>query len=175
MDVPEFFYKIDYPVWFALYTKPNHEKRVYECLRCFDIESFLPLRIITTKNFKEIEVPLFRSYVFLKLIPRTKKFYMAMDLKGSMGYVKFNNIPAIIDEREIEALRKLIENGNKRVFPVYEIKEGKEITLKRGPFANCKIIVKSFDEKRDIIIAWIKEIFAGGALHIKKEDLLKWI
>ena len=175
MEISRFFYEIDYPVWFALYTKPNHEKRVYKCLKCFNIESFLPLRIITTKDFKEIEIPLFRSYVFLKVIPRTKEFYIAMDLKGSMGYVKFNNIPAIIKEKEIEALKKLIENGNKRIFPVYEINEGKEIIFKRGPFAGYKIIIKNFDEKRNIIIAWIKEIFAGGALYIKKEDLLKWI
>lgn len=175
MEISELFYKIDYPVWFVLYTKPNHEKKVYECLKCLNIEAFLPLRRITTKNFKEIEAPLFRSYVFLKLIPRTKEFYLAMDLKGSMGYVKFNNIPAIIDENEIEILKKLVENGNKKIFPVYEIKEGKEIILKRGPFAGYKIIVKNFDEKRNIIIAWIKEIFAGGALYINKEKLLKWI
>lgn len=31
---------------------------------------------------------------------------MAMDLKGSFGYVKFNRTPAIIDDREIEALKK---------------------------------------------------------------------
>lgn len=175
MEIPEFFYKIDYPVWFALYTRPNHERKVYECLKCFNIEAFLPLRTITTKNFKEIEVPLFRSYVFLKLIPRTKEFYLAMDLKGSMGYVRFDNIPAIIDEKEIMALKKLIENGNKGIFPVYEIKEGKEITFKRGPFAGHKIIVKNFDEKRNIIIAWIEKILAGGALYIKKEDILKWL
>ncbi len=175
MGNSDLFYKIDYPVWFALYTKPNHEKRVYECLKCFNIESFLPLKIIQTKNLKEIKVPLFRSYVFLKTIPGTKEFYIAMDLKGVLGYIKFNNIPAIIDEREIEALKKLIENGDKRIFPVYEIKEGKEIIFKRGPFAGYKIIIKNFDEKRNMIIAWIKEIFAGGALYIKKEDLLKWI
>ena len=175
MDTAEFFYKINYPIWLCIYTKPRHEKKIYEYLKSFNIETFLPLRIVITKNFREIEVPLFPSYVFLRTIPRTREFYMAMDLKGSFGYVKFNGVPAIINDKEIEALKKLIENGNKMIFPVYDIKGGKELTFRRGPFAGYKIIVKDFDERRNIIIAWMKEILAGGALYIKKEDFLRWI
>jgi len=171
----ENFYRIDYPVWFALYTKPNHEKKVDKILKTFKIESFLPTRIIRAKNLKELEVPLFRSYVFLKVIPRTPPFYMAMDIKGCTGYVKFNNLPAIIDEKEILCLKKLIENSKDKIFPVYEIKEGKEVNFKNGPFRGCNAIVKKNDEKRNLIIAWIKEIFAGGALEVNREEFLKWL
>jgi transcription antitermination factor NusG len=171
----ENFYKIDYPVWFAIYTKPNHEKKVDKILKTFKIESFLPTRIIRTKNLKELEVPLFRSYVFLKVIPRTPPFYIAMDIEGSLGYVKFNNLPSIIDEKEILCLKKLIDNSKDKVFPVYEIKEGKEIYFKSGPFKGYNAIVKKIDERRNLVIAWIKEIFAGGALEVNREEFLKWL
>lgn len=171
----EFFYRVDYPVWFALYTKPNHEKKIHNILKTFHIESFLPTRIIRSKNFKEVEVPLFRSYVFLKTIPRTKHFYIAMDLNGSMGCVKFNGIPSIIREEEILSLKKLVENGRDKIFPVYDIKKGREITFRNGPFAGYTVVVKELDEKKNLIIAWIKEIFAGGAFQIKKDEFLKWI
>jgi|GEM_PF-2057164 transcription antitermination factor NusG len=170
-----FFYEINYPVWLVLYTKPNNEKKVYNILQTFQIESFLPTRIIRSKNFKEVEIPLFRSYVFLKTIPRTKHFYIAMDLKGSMGYVKFNGIPSIIDEKEIFSLKRLVENKKDKIFPVYNIEGGKEITFRNGPFAGYTVVVKEFNEKNNLIIAWIKEIFAGSAFQIKKEEFLKWI
>lgn len=171
----EVFYQIKYPVWLALYTKPNHERKVHQILQTFKIQSFLPTRIITTKSLREKEVPLFRSYVFLKVVPRTEPFYMAMDLKGVIGYVKFDGVPSIISEEEIITLKKMIEEYKHKVFPVYEISEGKEIKFSRGPFAGYRIIIKEVDHKKSIVVAWIKEIFAGAALNIRKEKLLKWI
>ncbi len=174
-DLKDKFYKIDYPVWLALFTKGNHEKKVYNYLKKFNIESFLPTRIIYTSPGKEREIPLFRSYVFVRVIPRTQPFYIAMDAFGAVGYVKFNNVPAIIKDEEIESLKILSENYKKRVFPIYNLSEDEEIVFKRGPLKGVKAKIKEINDKRNLIVVWIKEILAGAALEIKKEQLLDWI
>ena len=56
--------------WYAVYTKPRAEKKLKEALEKKSIQNFLPL--ITEKKKwsdrqKLISVPLFASYVFVKI------------------------------------------------------------------------------------------------------------
>ena len=56
--------------WFAIYTKPKAEKKVFDQLVKYNFEAFLPLKkeIHRWKDrLKKVEVPLFNSYVFVKV------------------------------------------------------------------------------------------------------------
>jgi transcription antitermination factor NusG len=56
--------------WYALYTKPRWEKKVYKGLSQKGIESYCPLNKVKRKwsdRIKTIEEPLFKSYVFVKV------------------------------------------------------------------------------------------------------------
>ncbi len=174
-ELKDKFYQIKHPVWLALFTKGNHEKKVHNYLKKFDIETFLPTRIIYVSPGKEREIPLFRSYVFVKVTPRTKPFYIAMDAEGVVGYVKFNNIPAIITEEEIKSLKIITDKHKKDVFPVYSLEEEEEITFKRGPLKGVRAKIKKIDEKNNLVIVWIKELLSGAAVKLKKNLLIEWL
>ncbi|MCB0292804.1 MAG: antitermination protein NusG, partial [Calditrichaeota bacterium] len=56
--------------WYALYTRPRHEKKVFDQLQEKRIEAFLPL----TKELRQwkdrrrwVETPLFTGYVFINI------------------------------------------------------------------------------------------------------------
>jgi len=56
--------------WYALYTRPRHEKKVYDQLVEKGVTSFLPL-IEQVRQWKDrkkrIMMPLFSSYVFVRI------------------------------------------------------------------------------------------------------------
>ena len=56
--------------WYAIYTRPSHEKRVVEHFALREIECYLP-SYRTSRRWKnrcnvELELPLFPSYVFAR-------------------------------------------------------------------------------------------------------------
>src|SRR5438270_11599957 len=57
--------------WYAVYTKPSHEKRVAERLDVREIESFLPLYLSSRRRNNgckvTLERPLFPGYIFVRL------------------------------------------------------------------------------------------------------------
>ena len=57
--------------WYAIYVKSRHEKVIFSELQKKGIESSLPL-MTTIRQWsdrkKKVEVPLFRSYLFVKIV-----------------------------------------------------------------------------------------------------------
>jgi transcription antitermination factor NusG len=56
--------------WYAIYTKPNHEKEVYRQLQDQSIRSYLPLYTTVrqwSKRKKKLSIPLFNCYVFVNI------------------------------------------------------------------------------------------------------------
>ena len=54
--------------WYALYTKPRWEKKVYRLLSERGMEAYCPLNKVKKKwsdRIKLVEEPLFKSYVFV--------------------------------------------------------------------------------------------------------------
>ena len=56
--------------WFVLQVKPQQEKKVADILKEMNIEMYCPMitetRVWSDRN-KEVETPLFKSYVFVNL------------------------------------------------------------------------------------------------------------
>ena len=100
------------PSWYAVATKPRHEKVVNEQLKSSSVEAFLPV-LKTFSRWKDrrvtIERPIFPGYVFTRidLLERTK-FYT---IPGIIRIVSFNGKPAPIDDSEIEGVRLCLTQG----------------------------------------------------------------
>ncbi|MCZ6550598.1 MAG: hypothetical protein O6926_04265, partial [candidate division NC10 bacterium] len=55
--------------WYALYTRPRHEKAVAEHLARRQLEAFLPLREVLSRwkdRRKLVQLPLFPGYIFVR-------------------------------------------------------------------------------------------------------------
>ncbi len=98
--------------WHALYTRSRHEKIVVRELAKHKIETFLPLRKIKrhwSDRVKLIEEPIFGGYVFTR-ISLSQKFTV-LNTYGAVSFVHFgSNLPAVIPDRDIEALVKFSES-----------------------------------------------------------------
>lgn len=99
----------DSPKWFAVYTKPRNEKKVFERLVEKGIETFLPLqkRLKQWSDRKKmVDEPLFRSYIFVHITP--KQYFDVLNTMGVVRYVTFERKAVAIPEKQIEQIKQLL-------------------------------------------------------------------
>lgn len=95
--------------WYALYVRPNGEKKVQMALKEKDIEVYLPLKKslrIWSDRKKWIEEPLFKGYVFVRV--SHVEYFNALNTTGVVCYVSFGGVPQSIPEFQINNIRTLI-------------------------------------------------------------------
>ncbi len=122
--------------WYAIYTRSRCEKKIYNSLLKSNYTCFLPLVKEKRKwsdRIKTVETPLLPSYVFVKIpasrIPEIYRF------PGFVKFVAKEGKPAIIREKEITILEKIIRNEFD-IYPVYESNIGEKVRIIKGPFRN---------------------------------------
>lgn len=92
--------------WYAVYTKSRQEKALMERLTEAGIEAYVPLQKAVRQwsdRKKLVELPLIRSYCFVKIEPRQQ--YDVLNTPGAVRYVWFSGKPAPIPDRQIDMLR----------------------------------------------------------------------
>ncbi len=122
--------------WYAVYTRPRSEKKVYELLNKNGFKSFLPL-ITTIRQWsdrkKKIKLPLISSYVFVKT--NEKYLQNTLTINGVVRILKHLGKPAIIRDYEIENLKILLEDPDSITFiNDVKLKKGDSIIVEKGPF-----------------------------------------
>ncbi|MCX7955047.1 MAG: UpxY family transcription antiterminator [Bacteroidales bacterium] len=157
--------------WHAIYTRSNFEKKVYEALTKLGIETFLPLtkELHQWKDRKKIiEVPLFRSYCFVKV--DKKEYYKVFEVKGIVKYIWFNGKPAIIKEKEIEMLKKLITLDLKINVVSSDIKAGQKVKVISGSLMGyVGEVIK--EKSKDLVLFRIENFPYSPAIEIAKKYL----
>ena len=95
--------------WYALYTKPRHEKKVYSLLKDKKYDLFLPLisRMRQWKDRKKkVELPLFTSYLFVNFDYKYR--FDVLETEGVVKIVNFCGTPAEVPEWQINSLRNML-------------------------------------------------------------------
>ncbi len=95
--------------WYAVYTRPRHEKKVHSQLQYQKIESFLPLQTTIRQwsdRKKKITEPLFNCYVFVRIT--CKEYYPILNLDGVVRFVTFEGKAVEIPEKQIQLIRNLL-------------------------------------------------------------------
>lgn len=123
--------------WYALYTMPRTEKKVYERIVSMGIEAYLPL-VHTLKIWsdrkKKIAIPLIPSILFVRA--DVAALNSVLDVSGALGFIKYMKIPAKIRNYEIDNIRILLkEPGFYTIMDEMVVEEGEEIEVVRGAFA----------------------------------------
>ena len=120
--------------WYALYTKSRAEKRVYKALMEEHIEAYLPLHLEQREwsdRKKWVEMPVVRSYVFVKASPC--EHYKVLNVSGVVRFVYFDGKPAIIPDCQIKTLKATIESNLRYKLVSTPLKKGDRIIIKGGP------------------------------------------
>ncbi|WP_278011131.1 UpxY family transcription antiterminator [Flavobacterium gyeonganense] len=138
--------------WYVVYTKPKWEKKVAEKLNEIDIECYCPLitQIKQWSDRKKIEVPLFNSYVFVKLtdLDRNSVFQVA----GVVRYLFWLGKPAIVRNEEILTIKQSLSNNNISNISVVPYKKGDKVKLETGVFSSQNAIVQEVTNTYCIVV-----------------------
>jgi transcriptional antiterminator RfaH len=145
--------------WYLLYTKPRAEKKVALELQQMGYEVFLPLQKVLRQwsdRKKWVEEPLFNSYLFI-LIDYNNSYQFILNTPGIVSFVKFNNLPAKIYEREIDFLRDSLDCGKKSDYlQLYndsnKLEIGSEVEILFGALKGYKAKLVSFHGHQKILI-----------------------
>ncbi|MBL0181151.1 MAG: UpxY family transcription antiterminator [Chitinophagaceae bacterium] len=97
--------------WYAVYTKPQAEKKVAASLTKKKLDVLVPMVYTKTKTFRKnkfVFEPLFKSIVFVYATQAETQV-----LKGTSGIINllyWLGKPAVIDASEISAIKEFTEN-----------------------------------------------------------------
>jgi transcription antitermination factor NusG len=129
--------------WYVLYTSPRAEKQVRDRIAAQGTEVWLPLHHaprVWSDRVKIVEIPLFNSYIFVKC-----KEYELRDLLKIYGVsriVFYDGRPAVIRQREIDAIKDFLEQATNHTILV-----GDEVKILSGSMKNISGKVKKIKKK----------------------------
>jgi transcription antitermination factor NusG len=124
--------------WFALYTRPQHEKVIASALTNKGFEVFLPLYLVGRQwkdRSKQLSLPLFPCYVFLR--DSLERRLDVLKTPGIHQIVSSCGRPAEIPAPEIESVRVAIATSLK-IEPHPLLNCGDLVRVKTGPLAGLE-------------------------------------
>jgi transcription antitermination factor NusG len=127
--------------WFAVCTRHQHEKTAARILEYKEFEVFLPLykaRHRWKDRFKEVYVPLFPGYLFVR--EELRRWLAIITTPGVSSIVSCGGQPAAIPFSEIEGVKRIVES-TLRVEPHPFLKSGDWVRVKHGPIAGVEGIL----------------------------------
>ena len=134
--------------WFALYTKPRWEKKVNLLLTEKGIETYCPLNKVKRQwsdRVKTIDEPLFKSYVFVKVDDSERSKVRLTN--GVINFVYWNQKPAIVKEREIETIKRFLNDHENVGLRPLELAVNQLVTFTSGTFMDLKARVLDVRKK----------------------------
>lgn len=124
--------------WFALQTRLGRERAVTSILQGKAYDVFLPLfesRRQWTDRVKTRMLPLFPGYVFCR--STATAIGRIVTTPGVLRIVGFGGTPALVDDDEIEAIRRITASGVP-VSPCECLRAGQAVTIAKGPLAGLR-------------------------------------
>ncbi len=155
--------------WLVAYTKPRAEKRVYDRLLEAEIETYLPL-YTTIRQWsdrkKKVEVPLFNSYIFVKVLERER--IKVLQVSGVVRFIYYLQKPAVVREKEIEAIKKFL---NKTEGLKIRVEKGEYVEISSGPMEG--IYGKVIRVGKEKIILQIEQLNMSLVAEVDKAQVRK--
>lgn len=139
--------------WYVVYTKPKWEKKVAEHLSKRGVECYCPL-IIQVRQWsdrkKKIEVPLFNSYIFVRLAEADRN--LVFQSTGVVRYLFWLGKPAIVRDEEINTIKKWLMTPDKFEISVSSLQVGDKVVLESGPFKSQEAIVQEVNKNNYVLV-----------------------
>ncbi|HEY4290096.1 MAG TPA: UpxY family transcription antiterminator [Puia sp.] len=140
--------------WFAIYTKPRWEKKVYALLKQGGIEAYCPLNKVRKQwsdRVKWVEEPLFKSYIFVR-VARGEHTNIRM-VNGVVNFVYWLGQPAVIRDEEIKLIRKFLDEYREVQAVQHDLSVNARIKIRNGAFMDKEaVVVKILNNKVQVVI-----------------------
>ncbi|MDR0750874.1 MAG: UpxY family transcription antiterminator [Tannerellaceae bacterium] len=129
--------------WYVLYTSPRAEKQVRDRIAARGTEVWLPLHQaprVWSDRVKIVEVPLFNSYIFVRC--KEHELHGLLKVYGVSRIVFYNGRPAVIRQKEIDAVKDFLEQAANHTMLV-----GDEVKILSGSMKNVSGKVRKIKKK----------------------------
>ncbi|WP_300021492.1 UpxY family transcription antiterminator [uncultured Maribacter sp.] len=154
--------------WYVLYVKPKNEKKVAQRLSALQVEVYCPM-IKEVKQWsdrkKTIEVPLFKSYVFINISEGERQ--RVFDVPGVVRYLYWLGKPAVVRDIEMETLKKWLTDDTVENYSLTKLESGDKVAIKYGALKDQKAQIIEIGKTR---VRLILEGM-GVVLNMKIKDL----
>jgi len=159
------------PLWYAVYTCANHEKRVADQLASRSVEHFLP-QYESVRQWKDRNVrlhqPLFSGYLFVHVAVQEK--LRVLQVPGVVRLVGFNGSPTPMPEEDIDRIREFLGQGW-RAEPHPYLQVGKRARVVRGPLRGLEGIIARRKNRSRLVLSF-DLIQRSMAIEMDEGDLV---
>ena len=141
--------------WFAIHTKPRHEKWIAGQLMEKKVFTFLPLlqQIHQWSDRRsKVEVPMFSCYAFVRIVQSSEERLKVLRTPGVLGFVGNEREGTPIPNEEIENLRiALREKIPCAVHPYIRI--GQRVRVRGGSLNGIEGILLSQGKDQSLVVS----------------------
>jgi transcription antitermination factor NusG len=162
--------------WYAVYTKSHFEKKVNELLVRKEIDTFLPMRRGKAKQgrtYRFTEVPLFRSYLFVRVPPNGAEMLDVLGTTGVSTIVKRGSKPSPVSASVIRSISKMVEYLNSEFRVITQIKRGERVRIVKGALSGSEGELIKIDNKRYAFVVNVDILGRGVKVIIPPEFVSK--
>lgn len=156
--------------WYVLYTAPRAEKQVQGRIDALGVECWLPLHRtprVWSDRVKVVEIPLFSSYVFVRCSDAELRDLIRV--YGVSRIVYYNGKPAVVRQKEIDAIREFLERASEHVLC-----PGDEVEILCGAMKHVSGKVRNI--KKNHLVLYLEQLGATVCVkleHVARTDRLK--
>lgn len=115
---------------------------------------------------KKVSLPLFKSYVFVQLLPKDRNQVFAVP--GVVNYLFWLGKPAQVREQEIQTIKKWNEDEKVEQFQVEQFSPGDKVTISKGVFKDQQAYIRHVGDKRMRLIL----PSMGYVINVKVRELV---
>ena len=158
--------------WFILQFKANSHRQAVKNLTRQGFETFLPLYNSTSRKasrFISSSRPLFPGYMFITFDRTKSEWHKINNTFGVSRLITFNSTIQSIPSTFIDNLMTRC-NFSGELLPLENLKQGDQVKVLKGPFANFIALVEKYETDQRI---WILIDLMGRKTKIQTqtEDL----
>lgn len=141
--------------WYALHTRPRHEKMVVQRLTERGVQTFLPMLTEVHRwsdRKKSVQLPLFDCYVFARFAPSRAERLRVLRVDGVLGLVGSHGEGTPIPDDQIEAVRTLVA-GEMQWSSHPFLKLGERVRIRSGALNGVEGILVSRNGDQTLVIS----------------------
>ena len=141
--------------WYAIHTRPRHEKWIAQQLQEKRVNTFLPLLQQIhqwSDRRRKVEIPLFSCYAFVRIAQTTEERLKVLKTPGVLGFVGSDRQGTPIPDDQVENLRTAMREKIPCALHPF-VSAGKRVRIWGGSLDGVEGILVRQGQKQSLVVS----------------------
>jgi transcription antitermination factor NusG len=141
--------------WFAVRTRPRHEKKVAQELEIKGIRAYVPLQSKLRQwsdRQQHVSLPLFPGYAFVYTGEAVSDRVSVLQTNGIVGFVGVRGLGVPIPDQQMQAIKAVVDSGVAVDHYPY-LQEGKRVRIRSGSLAGVEGVLVAKNEDLSLVVS----------------------